>query len=120
MATVLIVDDSVTSRSVLKAMLTNLGHTIIGEATNGIEGFDQYFSLKPDVVTMDVTMPCLDGVACTEKILAKDAEAKILLVTSNAQAQKIETATKAGCKGFIHKPISDVELANVFDALLNE
>lgn len=119
MAKVLVVDDSITSRCVLRAMLTNLGHTIVGEAANGVEGFDLYFQVNPDIVTMDVTMPFLDGIGSTEKIIAKDPEAKILLVTSNAQVQTIEKATNVGCKGFIHKPISDVELGNLVESVLN-
>ena len=60
MAKILIVDDSKTSRRFLKNMLEEAGHQIVGEAVNGQEGIDKYKQLKPDLVTMDITMPVLD------------------------------------------------------------
>ena len=64
MAKILIVDDSRTSRRMLKNILENSGQEIIGEASNGQEGFEQYIELQPDIITLDITMPVLDGLGC--------------------------------------------------------
>ena len=68
MAKVLIVDDSKTSRRILKNFLTQFGHEVVGEAENGEMGVEMYKNLKPDVVTLDITMPVMDGVEALEKI----------------------------------------------------
>ena len=70
MAKVLIVDDSKTSRRILKNFLTQFGHEVVGEAENGEMGVEMYKNLKPDVVTLDITMPVMDGVEALRKIRA--------------------------------------------------
>ena len=69
MAKILIVDDSRTSRRMLKNILENSGQEIIGEASNGQEGFEQYIELQPDIITLDITMPVLDGLGTLRKIM---------------------------------------------------
>ena len=72
MAKILIVDDSRTSRRMLRNILVENGHEVIGEAENGQIGFEKYIELKPDIVTLDITMPVLDGLGALEKIIAYD------------------------------------------------
>ena len=68
MAKILMVDDSRTSRKILKDILVDAGHEIVGEAGNGEEGYQMYGEVKPDLVTMDITMPVLDGIEALKKI----------------------------------------------------
>lgn len=120
MAKIIIVDDSEITRMVIRAMLQALGHEIIGEASNGQDAYDMYFELKPDLMTMDITMPILDGVSCTEKIKKRDKNARILLLTSNEQIQKLSQAVSAGLDGYMYKPISEAELKNTVDRILKK
>lgn len=82
MAKILIVDDSRTSRKILKGILENAGYEVIDEATNGLEGYDKYVALKPDLVTMDITMPVLDGIEALKKIKGDFPESKVVMVTA--------------------------------------
>ena len=72
MAKILIVDDSKTSRKFLRNMLEKAGHEIVYEAVNGREGVDKYKELHPDIVTMDITMPVLDGIDAVSEIMDYD------------------------------------------------
>ena len=82
MAKILIVDDSKTSRRFLRNMLERAGHEIVYEAVNGREGVDKYKELHPDIVTMDITMPVLDGIDAVSEIMDYDKEAKVIMVTA--------------------------------------
>lgn len=104
MANVLIVDDSKTSRKILRGTLEDAGFTIIGEACDGNEGVSMYKELKPDVVTMDITMPNKDGIMALTEIIGYDREAKVIMVTAAGQKIKMIEAIKAGASDFISKP----------------
>ena len=113
MAKVLIVDDSKTSRRILKNILEECGHEVIAEADNGDDGYIKYREVKPDVVTMDITMPKMDGIECLKVIKHYDAEAKVVMVTAAGQKEKMLEAVKNGAGEFITKPFekSDIEKA---------
>ena len=104
MKKVLIVDDSRTSRRVLKDILDRVGYEVVGEAINGQEGFDQYVKLQPDIVTMDITMPVVDGIEAVKLIRKFDNNAKIIMITAAGQKEKIVEALKYGASEFITKP----------------
>ena len=104
MATVLIVDDSRTSRKILKGVLEDAGYEIIGEATNGEEGYLKYKELKPDLVTMDITMPTMDGIESLSLIKHADENAKVIMITAAGQKEKMVEALKRGAEEFITKP----------------
>nr|WP_297704377.1 response regulator [uncultured Butyrivibrio sp.] len=104
MKKVLIVDDSRTSRRVLKDILDRGGYEVVGEAINGQEGFDQYVKLQPDIVTMDITMPVVDGIEAVKLIRKFDNNAKIIMITAAGQKEKIVEALKYGASEFITKP----------------
>ncbi len=104
MKKVLIVDDSRTSRRVLKDILDRAGYEVIGEAINGQEGFDQYVKLHPDIVTMDITMPVVDGIESVKLIRKYDNHAKIIMITAAGQKEKMVEAVKFGASEFITKP----------------
>ena len=114
MKNVLIVDDSRTSRKVLRDILERAGYTIVGEAVNGQEGFDEYMKLKPDVVTMDITMPVLDGIDSLKLIREADPNAKVVMITAAGQKHKMMEAVKLGAAEFVAKPFVE---ESVIDAI---
>ena len=119
MAKVLIVDDSRTSRKILKGILEGEGYDVIGEATNGQEGYDKYAELKPDVVTMDITMPVLDGISALKKIKGDFPEAKIVMVTAAGQKTKMVEAIRSGANEFVAKPFEPENLKAVIDKVVS-
>lgn len=110
MATVLMVDDSRTSRKILKAALERGGFTIVGEAANGEEGYLKYKELQPDIVTMDITMPTMDGIESLSLIKKVNKDAKIVMITSAGQKEKMVEALKRGAEEFIIKPFDEKEV----------
>lgn len=114
MAKILIVDDSRTSRKILRTLLEAEGHEIIMEATNGEEGVNYFKQSSPDIVTMDITMPIMDGIEATKRIMAENKDAKIIMVTAAGQQNKMMDAIRAGAKEFITKPFDkDIILAMI-------
>ena len=114
MKTVLIVDDSRTSRRVLRDILERAGYDIVGEAVNGQDGFDQYVKLTPDIVTMDITMPQVDGLESLKLIRKFNPNAKVIMITAAGQKEKMVEAVKFGAIEFITKPFME---ESVLDAL---
>lgn len=113
MANILIVDDSRTSRRILRSILEEDGHVIVGEATNGQEGFEQYMSLKPDIVTMDITMPVMTGVEALKKIIEADSNAKVVMVSAAGQQHNMLEAVQSGAADFISKPFDVDAIKNM-------
>lgn len=113
MANILIVDDSRTSRRILRSILEEDGHVIVGEATNGQEGFEQYMSLKPDIVTMDITMPVMTGVEALKKIIEADSNAKVVMVSAAGQQHIMLEAVQSGAADFISKPFDVDTIKNM-------
>lgn len=118
MAKILIVDDSRTSRKMLRGILESNGHEIVDEAVNGQEGVQKYQALKPDVVTLDITMPVVDGVEALKMIKALDANAKIVMVTAAGQKNKMIECIKCGANEFLTKPFDQKEIVDVIAKLV--
>ncbi|MEW9502500.1 response regulator [Jeotgalibacillus marinus] len=104
MPNLLIVDDAKFMRMTLKNMLNNSIYNIVGEAENGEEAIEQYRSLQPDLVTMDITMPVMDGLSAAKAILGEFPDAKIIMCSAMGQQQMVIEAIEAGAKDFIVKP----------------
>lgn len=101
---VLIADDSAFVRLCLRNIIVEGGHEVVGEAGNGREAFDLYMEKEPDIVTMDITMPEVDGIEAIKMIKAKDPGAIILVVSAMGQEPIIREALTSGARGFITKP----------------
>ena len=101
---VMVVDDSATMRRIIIQQLKSEAYEICGEAANGEEAFQLYKELEPDVVTLDINMPIVDGIAALQKILEWDKNAKIIMLTSEGQKQTVVDAISMGAKGYIVKP----------------
>ena len=119
MANVLVVDDSSIMRRNLSTILLNAGHTIVAEATNGELGIKEYKKHKPDLVTMDITMPILDGISAVKQIMELDQEAQIIMISSLDQKFMVLTALENGARHYIIKPFSPEKVLKVIDAVLN-
>lgn len=101
---VLIVDDTDFMRMMIKDILTKNGYEIAGEATDGLSAIEKYKEVNPDLVTMDITMPEMDGVAAVQAILDIDSAARIIMVSAMGQQAIVIEAIQAGAKDFIVKP----------------
>lgn len=117
MARILIVDDSRTSRNVLKGILESAGYEVVGEAVNGEEGYLKYNELKPDLVTMDITMPAMDGLEAL-KLIKRDENAKVVMITAAGQKEKMMEALKYGASEFLTKPFEDAEVIKIIEKVL--
>ncbi|OXM88395.1 response regulator [Paenibacillus rigui] len=104
MAKIMIVDDAAFMRSMLRTILEDAGHTIVCEATNGLEAIDKYAAYRPDLVTMDITMPEMEGIDAVKHIRAIDAAAKIIMCSAMGQKMLIIEAIRAGALDFVVKP----------------
>ncbi|MFC1555357.1 response regulator [candidate division KSB1 bacterium] len=116
MAKVLVVDDSVIMRKNLIALIEKAGYEIAGEASNGNEAYDRYVKLMPELVTMDITMPEMDGIGAVEKIINEYPDAKIIMVSALGQKDMVLKAIKNGALNFIVKPVR----LDVIKKVLNE
>lgn len=118
MARILIVDDSRTTRRILKQVLESIGHEVVGEATNGQEGIEKYQELKPDLTTMDITMPVVDGLEALQKIKVVDPAAKVIIVSAAGQKHKVLDAMKSGAAEFLTKPLDEAEIVERINSVL--
>lgn len=104
MARILAVDDAAFMRKMIKDILTKGGHEIVGEAEDGKQCLVEYEKSKPDLVTLDITMPELDGLNALIALKKLDPEAKVVIVSAMGQQDIVVQAIKAGAKDFIVKP----------------
>ena len=101
---VLVVDDSATMRKIISQQLKSEAYEVCGEAADGEEAFQLYKELEPDVVTLDINMPVVDGIAALKNILDYDKAAKVVMLTSEGQKQIVVDAITMGAKGYVVKP----------------
>lgn len=110
MKRILVADDAAFMRLSLKNMLQNNGFEVVGEAENGLRAVELYIKLKPDIVTMDITMPEMEGIEALENIIKIDSNATIIMVSALGQESKVKKAILSGAKGFIVKPFKEENL----------
>ena len=116
----MIVDDSNIIRSKITRTLTQHNMEVVATASNGEEAISQFALSKPDVVTMDLTMPRMDGLECIRAIRKLNAEVHILVVSALADKATAIQALKEGAQGFLCKPFSEADLTEAMDELLAE
>lgn len=123
MANILIVDDAVFMRKILSDTLAKDGHKIVGEAENAKEGLELYKKLKPDIVTLDIIMPEIDGIdsmKAIRQICAIDKDARIIMVSAMGQQELVVEAIQAGAKDFIVKPFQSSRVTDAINRLLKK
>lgn len=101
---ILITDDALFMRVTLKKILTENGYEVVGEAQNGVEAVAAFKNLNPDIVTMDITMPEMDGLTALKEIRAINPEARVVMCTAMGQKNMVVEAIQSGAKDFIVKP----------------
>lgn len=115
---ILITDDALFMRVTLKNILTQNGYEVVGEAQNGAEAVKLYNELKPDLVTMDITMPEMDGLEALKKIRESDSGACIVMCTAMGQKNMVLEAIQSGAKDFIVKPFQPERVLEAVGKLL--
>lgn len=114
----LIVDDEFLSRVVLKRLLQNMGHCIIGEAADGEEAVRLARKLRPNLVFMDVAMPGLDGIEAT-RCITQMFSVPVIMVSSNDRSETIDQARKAGAIAYLKKPVMRGELRAAIEQIFS-
>lgn len=117
MARLLIVDDAAFMRRMLTDMVAG-HHEVCGEASNGIEAIEKYKELRPDIVTMDLTMPHMHGIDAMREILDFDKEAKVLICSAIGNRQKVLEAMETGARDFVVKPFQKEQILDAITRLL--
>lgn len=107
MKKILVVDDAAFMRLSLKTMLEKNGFEVVGEANNGFKAIEMYKMLTPDIVTMDITMPDMDGIEALAEIIKFDPKANVIMLSAMGQEVKIREAVLIGAKGFVVKPFKE-------------
>lgn len=110
---VLIVDDALFMRNMLKDIFIRAGHEVVGEAGNGVEAVERYNELRPDLVTMDIVMPLKSGIEALQEIAAADPGACIIMCSALGQDALVIEAVQAGAKDFIVKPFKEERVLDV-------
>jgi len=101
---ILIVDDAAFMRMMIRDILTKNGYEVVGEAQDGAQAIEKFKELGPDLVTMDITMPEMDGIAALKEIRKIDSNAKVIMCSAMGQQAMVIDAIQAGAKDFIVKP----------------
>jgi two-component system chemotaxis response regulator CheY len=101
---VLIVDDAAFMRMMLRKIVVTSGHEVVGEASDGVVAIEQFRELRPDLTTLDITMPGKDGIEVLQEIMAMDPDAKVLMCSALGQQAKVVESLKLGAKDFVVKP----------------
>ena len=115
--TLLVTDDSMIMRTIIRDMAASDGWEVVGEACNGQEAIDCYRELRPDAVTLDLVMPEYDGLHALHGIMEFDPEAKVLLVSALEQRGILKDAFKAGATDFVAKPFDNQSLQAALEQL---
>lgn len=119
MARILIVDDASFMRLALKTMLEKNGFEIVGEAEDGVSAVNKYLQLKPDLVTMDITMPEMTGLEALKSIKKHDPKAKVIMISSMGQERMVKEAIINGAKSFIIKPFKEDHVIQAINKVLS-
>ena len=117
--TFIIVDDAVFMRSVLKKILTEASYRVVGEAGNGLEAITLAEKFKPDMMTLDITMPEMNGIEAIEGILKVSPNTKIIMCSAMGQQSKVVESIKKGAKDFIVKPFEEMRVLQAINNVKN-
>lgn len=117
MKRVLICDDALVMRMVIKKEIEKMGFEVVAEASDGEEAVQLYQEYKPDITTMDITMPKKSGIVALQEIMAFDKDAKVVMVSAMGQEEWVKQSIIAGAKNFIVKPFTPDKLHEVLNKL---
>jgi two-component system, chemotaxis family, chemotaxis protein CheY len=117
---VLVVDDAIFMRKMISDILVGNGMEVVGEADTGAKAAEKYMELKPDLVTMDIIMPEMNGIDAVRKIIAFDSQAKIVMCSALGQQALVQEAITAGAKDFLIKPFNAARVIEVISRLFSQ
>ncbi len=110
---ILVVDDALFMRNMLKEIFDRAGYQVVGEAANGVEAVERYHELRPDLVTMDIVMPLKSGIEALQEITREDPGARVVMCSALGQEALVIEAVQAGAKDFIVKPFKEERVLDV-------
>ena len=116
----MVVDDSMVIREKIQNVLNDEEFEIVGTAKNGLEAVEQFKELKPRVMTLDITMPLMDGIETIKEIMSIDEDVRILVVSALADKSTLIQAMHLGAYGFLCKPFRDIELIEAVEELIED
>lgn len=119
MTKVLVVDDAAFMRLTIRNMLEKNGFEVAGEAENGAIGVQKYKECMPDIVTLDITMPDMDGIEALKAIRGFDPKARVIMITAMGQEFKVKEAVMNGAKSFIVKPFKEEHVVKTINTVLS-
>lgn len=117
MKSILIVDDAAFMRASIRKMIENHEYSIVGEAENGQDALEKYKRLMPNIVTMDITMPVMNGLEATKAILDFDPKASIIMISAMGQETYVKEAILSGAKNFIVKPFKSDTVLKILSSI---
>ncbi len=120
MAKILVVDDAAFMRMMLKDIITKAGLTVAGEAENGLVAVEKFKELKPDITTLDITMPEKDGISALKEIIAFDPSAKVIMCSAMGQQSMVIEAIQSGAKDFVVKPFKPERVIEAINKTLGK
>ena len=117
---VLIVDDAIFMRKMISDILVENGMEIVGEADTGAKAVEKYMELRPDLVTMDIIMPEMNGIDAVRKIMEFDSKTRIVMCSALGQQALVQEAIAAGAKDFLIKPFNAARVVEVIAKVFNQ
>lgn len=117
MKRVMIIDDALYIRNRLRELITGCGHQVVGQAGDGFEAIEKIGRLKPDVITLDLTMPFMNGIEVLEKVKWENPQMKIIVVAANGSEHTVREAIVSGADYFIMKPFEDADVVRIFESM---
>ena len=110
---ILIADDALFMRNMLRDIFVKAGFQVVGEAVNGVEAVERYHELRPDLVTMDIVMPLKSGIEALQQITRENPDARVVMCSALGQEALVIEAVQAGAKDFIVKPFKEERVLDV-------
>ena len=117
---VLIVDDAIFMRKMISDILVENGMEVVGEADTGAKAVEKFMELRPDLVTMDIIMPEMNGIDAVRKIMEFDSQAKVVMCSALGQQALVQEAITAGAKDFLIKPFNAARVVEVIAKVFNQ
>lgn len=117
---VLIVDDAIFMRKMISDILVENGMEVVGEADTGAKAVEKYMELRPDLVTMDIIMPEMNGIDAVRKVMEFDSKARIVMCSALGQQALVQEAITAGAKDFLIKPFNAARVVEVIAKVFNQ
>jgi two-component system chemotaxis response regulator CheY len=118
MARILVVDDAAFMRKMVSDALIKGGHEVVGEAGNGVEAITRFQELKPELTTLDITMPEKDGLAALKEIIEIEPTARVIMCSALGQESKVLESIKLGARDFVVKPFKPERVLEAVDKAL--